>query len=72
MNEADAIEIAQSAVWTVIVACGPAVGTAMVLGVGLGAQVDRRLDHDRFRQVLNVMILLTGLVLIAQELSRKV
>ena len=45
---------------------------ALLLGVGLGAQVDRRLDHDRFRQVLNVMILLTGLVLIAQELSRKV
>lgn len=45
---------------------------AILLGVGLGAQVDRRLDHDRFRQVLNVMILLTGLVLIAQELLRKV
>mgnify|MGYP001432865003 FL=1 len=33
MNEADAIEIAQSAVWTVIAACGPAVGAAMVVGV---------------------------------------
>ncbi|MBN9020752.1 MAG: flagellar biosynthetic protein FliQ [Rhizobiales bacterium] len=35
MNEADAIEIAQSAVWTVIAACGPAVGAAMVIGIGI-------------------------------------
>lgn len=33
MNEADAIEIAQSAVWTVIAAAGPAVAAAMVIGI---------------------------------------
>jgi flagellar biosynthetic protein FliQ len=35
MNEADAIEIAQSAVWTVIAACGPAVTAAMVIGIAI-------------------------------------
>jgi flagellar biosynthesis protein FliQ len=33
MNQADALDIVQSAIWTVIVASGPAVGAAMVIGI---------------------------------------
>ncbi|HJZ43909.1 MAG TPA: flagellar biosynthesis protein FliQ [Hyphomicrobiaceae bacterium] len=33
MNQADALDIVQSALWTVIVACGPAVVAAMVIGI---------------------------------------
>ncbi|MEF2071744.1 flagellar biosynthesis protein FliQ [Consotaella aegiceratis] len=33
MNEADAIDIVQSAIWTIIAAAGPAVGAAMLVGV---------------------------------------
>jgi flagellar biosynthetic protein FliQ len=33
VNEADALDIAQSAIWTVIVASGPAVLAAMLVGV---------------------------------------
>lgn len=33
MNEADALDIVQAAIWTVIVASGPAVLAAMVVGV---------------------------------------
>jgi len=33
MNEADALDIVQAAVWTVLVASGPAVLAAMVVGV---------------------------------------
>ena len=33
MNQADALDIVQSALWTVIVASGPAVGAAMAVGV---------------------------------------
>jgi flagellar biosynthetic protein FliQ len=33
MNERDALDIVQQAVWTVIVASGPAVGAAMLVGV---------------------------------------
>jgi flagellar biosynthetic protein FliQ len=33
MNEADAIEIVYSAIWTIIVAAGPAVLAAMVVGI---------------------------------------
>jgi len=35
MNEADALDIAQYAVWTVLVASGPAVAVAMFVGVGI-------------------------------------
>ncbi len=33
MNEADALELTRSAIWTVLVVTGPAVGAAMVVGV---------------------------------------
>ena len=33
MNQADALDIVQSAIWTVIVASGPAVGVAMAIGI---------------------------------------
>ena len=33
MNEADALDIFQAAIWTVLVAAGPAVGAAMVVGL---------------------------------------
>lgn len=33
MNQADALDIVQSAIWTVMLASGPAVGAAMAIGV---------------------------------------
>ena len=33
MNEADALGMIQSTIWTIVVASGPAVGTAMVVGI---------------------------------------
>jgi flagellar biosynthetic protein FliQ len=33
MNEADALDIVQKAIWTIIVASGPAVLAAMVIGI---------------------------------------
>jgi flagellar biosynthetic protein FliQ len=35
MNERDALDLVQAAIWTVIVACGPAVGAAMLVGIGI-------------------------------------
>ena len=35
MNEADALDIVQSAIWTVILASAPAVVAAMVVGVAI-------------------------------------
>jgi flagellar biosynthetic protein FliQ len=33
VNQADALDIVQSALWTVIVASGPAIGAAMAIGI---------------------------------------
>lgn len=35
MNEADALDIMQAAIWTVLIASGPAVLAAMVVGVSI-------------------------------------
>jgi flagellar biosynthetic protein FliQ len=35
MNQADALDIVQSAIWTIIVASGPAVAAAMIIGVAI-------------------------------------
>ncbi|WP_026379073.1 flagellar biosynthesis protein FliQ [Afifella pfennigii] len=35
MNEADAFEIVRGAIWTIIAASGPAVGAAMLVGIGI-------------------------------------
>jgi flagellar biosynthetic protein FliQ len=33
MNEADALELIRSAIWTIVIASGPAVGAAMLVGL---------------------------------------
>lgn len=35
MNEADALDIVQFAIWTVLTACGPAVAVAMLVGIAI-------------------------------------
>jgi flagellar biosynthesis protein FliQ len=35
VNEGDAIDVIQSAIWMVVVGAGPAVGAAMVVGVAI-------------------------------------
>jgi len=35
MNEVDALELVRSAIWTVIIAAGPAVAAAMVIGIAI-------------------------------------
>ena len=35
MNEADALDIVQYAIWTVLMASGPSVAAAMLVGVGI-------------------------------------
>ena len=35
MNEADALDIVQSAVWTIVAGAGPAVAAAMVVGIAI-------------------------------------
>jgi flagellar biosynthetic protein FliQ len=35
MSESDALDIVQAAIWTILLAAGPAVGAAMVVGIAI-------------------------------------
>ena len=35
MNEADALDIVQFAIWTVLASCGPSVAVAMIVGIAI-------------------------------------
>jgi flagellar biosynthesis protein FliQ len=35
MSEADALDIVQSAIWTILLAAGPAVAAAMIVGIAI-------------------------------------
>jgi len=35
MNEGDALDLAQAAIWMVVIGAGPAVGAAMIVGVAI-------------------------------------
>ena len=35
MSEADALDIVQSAIWTILLAAGPAVAAAMIVGISI-------------------------------------
>lgn len=35
MNEVDALDVVQSAIWTIIIASGPAVAAAMIIGIAI-------------------------------------
>ena len=40
MNERDALDMVQAAIWTIIVASGPAVGAAMLVGTIIALLLD--------------------------------
>ena len=44
MNEVDAIDLIQSAIWMVVVGAGPCVGAAMVVGVAIALFIARRIQ----------------------------
>jgi flagellar biosynthesis protein FliQ len=35
MNQADALDLVRSAIWAVILACGPSIAAAMVVGIAI-------------------------------------
>lgn len=63
MNEADALDIMQAAVWTILVASGPAVGVAMLVGV-LIALVQALTQIQEMTLTFVPKILVMGVVLL--------
>lgn len=64
MNQADALEIVQSAIWTVIVASTPAVAAAMLIGVGIALlQALTQIQEITLTFVPKIIAILVAMVL---------
>jgi flagellar biosynthesis protein FliQ len=66
MNEADALELARSAMWTIIVVSGPAVGAAMLVGIGVALfQALTQIQEMTLTFVPKIVIVLVALTVAA-------
>ena len=66
MNEADAIEIVRSAIWTVIIAAGPAVAAAMLVGIVIALlQAMTQIQEVTLTFVPKILLVFVSLLLLA-------
>jgi flagellar biosynthetic protein FliQ len=64
MNEADALDIVQAAIWTVLIASGPAVGAAMLVGISIAlVQALTQIQEITLTFVPKIVAILIALVL---------
>ncbi len=64
MNEADALEIVQAAIWTVLVASAPAVAAAMIVGIGIAlVQALTQIQEITLTFVPKIVAILLAMVL---------
>lgn len=73
MNEADALEILQRAILTVLVVSGPAVGAAMVVGVAIALlQALTQVQETTLTFVPKIIAMLAALSLAAPFIGGKI
>ncbi len=66
MNEADALEIVRSAIWTIIIGSGPAVGAAMLVGVVIALfQALTQIQEMTLTFVPKIVVILVALTVAA-------
>lgn len=66
MNETDAMELVQSAIWTVIVGSGPAVGAAMAVGIVIALlQALTQVQEATLTFVPKILVVFGAMVLMA-------
>jgi flagellar biosynthetic protein FliQ len=64
MNEADALEIVQAAIWTVLIASAPAVVAAMIVGIGIAlVQALTQIQEITLTFVPKIVAILLAMVL---------
>lgn len=64
MNEADALDIVQAAIWTVLIASAPAVAAAMLVGIGIALlQALTQVQEITLTFVPKIVAILIALVL---------
>ena len=66
MNEADALGLLQSATWTVVLAAGPGIATAMVVGIAVALfQALTQIQESTLTFVPKIVVMLVVLMLTA-------
>ena len=66
MNEADALGLLQSAIWTVVLASGPGIATAMVVGIMVALfQALTQIQESTLTFVPKIVVMLLVLMLTA-------
>ncbi|MCW2284645.1 flagellar biosynthetic protein FliQ [Rhodoblastus acidophilus] len=64
MNEADALDLLRASIWTVLVATGPAVGAAMVIGIAIALfQALTQIQEATLTFVPKIVVVLVALAL---------
>jgi flagellar biosynthesis protein FliQ len=64
MNEADALDLLRASIWTVLVATGPAVGAAMVIGIAIALfQALTQIQEATLTFVPKIIVVLVALAL---------
>ena len=66
MNETDAMELVQGAIWTVIVGSGPAVGAAMIVGIVIALfQALTQIQEATLTFVPKILVIFAAMILMA-------
>jgi flagellar biosynthetic protein FliQ len=66
VNEADALDLIRAAIWTIIVASGPAVGAAMVVGIAIALlQALTQVQEMTLTFVPKIIVILAVITLMA-------
>lgn len=66
MNEADALDLVQEAIWTVIIASGPAVAAAMAVGLAIALlQALTQIQEMTLTFIPKIVVMLLVLILTA-------
>jgi flagellar biosynthetic protein FliQ len=73
MNEADALELMRSAMWTVLVVAGPAIGAAMVVGIIIALfQALTQIQETTLTFVPKILVVLVVLTLSASFIGSQI
>ena len=73
MNEADALDLVRAAIWTILVASGPAVGAAMVVGVAIALlQALTQVQEMTLTFVPKIVVILAVITLMAPFIGSQI
>jgi flagellar biosynthesis protein FliQ len=73
MNEADALELARQAIWTIILVSGPAVGAAMIVGIGIALfQALTQIQEATLTFVPKIIVVLAALTVTASFIGGQI